>query len=110
MNATQNFHPVDARHVDIAKQDIDVTFLELAQCRFPVGRSLYTVPQTFQFFLQHQPQIGFIFCDQNSGCSLFAQAWASPSLFIAGSEIVNVVPTPGVDCTSRWPSCSVKIP
>jgi len=38
MNAPQNFHAVDARHIDVAQQHVDVALFEFTQRRFAIRR------------------------------------------------------------------------
>ena len=79
MNAPQDLHPINSRHIDVAKQNIDIAFLESAQRRFSVRRDLDTVTQSLEFLLQYHPKICLIFGDQNSCYFLFAQTYGSPS-------------------------------
>ena len=112
MHSSQQFHPVDARHVDVAQQHVDVALFEFAQRGLAVRRRLHSIPQSLQLLLQHQPEIGLVFCDQNSclWLLLVAQTVCSSFSLTAERVIVKVVPVPTVDCTFRVPPCSVKIP
>ena len=76
-----------------------------------VRRSLHSIAQPLQFLLQNQSEVGLVFCNQNSCLLLLlAQSVCSSLEFTAERVIVKVVPAPTVDCTSRVPPCSVKIP
>src|SRR3712207_2719054 len=110
MNASQQFHTVDARHVYVTQQNIDIALFETTKRSFTIRRGLHAITQPFQFLLQNQTEVCFILSDQNSCLLLLAQTVCSSLRLIAEREIVKVVPVPTVDCTSRVPPCSVKIP
>ena len=110
MNAAQQFHAVDARHVYVTQQHVDVAFFKTTQRSLAIGRRLNAVTQPLQLLLQDEAKVGLVFCDQNSCRLLLAQTICSSFSVTAERVIVKVVPTPTVDCTSREPPCSVKIP
>jgi hypothetical protein len=43
MNAPEQFHTINARHVDIAQQYVNVAFLQTPQRSLSVGRSLHSI-------------------------------------------------------------------
>jgi hypothetical protein len=51
MHASQHFHAINTWHIDIAKQDVHVSFFELAQGSFTVRSSLNTITQPLQLLL-----------------------------------------------------------
>src|SRR5215207_6095558 len=111
MNTPQQLHAVDARHVDVTQQHVDIAFFEFAQSGLTVRRRLHSVAQPLQFLLQNESKVGLVFCDQNSCLLLLLTQTVWSSLILTAVRvIVKVVPDPTVDCTSRVPPCSVKIP
>ena len=66
MNAPQNFHAVNPRHVDVAKQNIDITLFQFAQRGLAIGRDLHAITEPLQLFLQSETKISFVFGNQNA--------------------------------------------
>ena len=78
MNAAQQFHAVHARHVDVAKQHVNVALFKLAQRRLAIGRCLHPIAEPLQLLLQNEAKIRFVFGNQKSCITLFIHLLFTP--------------------------------